>query len=39
VRGITCGVAFDQQIVPEIPVEPHDITVRCILTPSRWIEP
>src|SRR3954466_147562 len=24
VRGITCGVAFDQQIVPEIPVEPHD---------------
>jgi 5-formyltetrahydrofolate cyclo-ligase len=39
VRGITCGVAFDEQIVPEIPVEPHDITVRCILTPSRWIEP
>lgn len=39
VRGITCGVAFDQQIVPEIPVEPHDITVRCILTPSRWTEP
>jgi 5-formyltetrahydrofolate cyclo-ligase len=39
VRGKTCGVAFDEQIVAEIPVEPHDITVHCILTPSRWIEP
>jgi 5-formyltetrahydrofolate cyclo-ligase len=39
VRGKTCGVAFDEQIVAEVPVEPHDITVHCILTPSRWIEP
>jgi 5-formyltetrahydrofolate cyclo-ligase len=38
VRGKICGVAFDEQIVPEIPVEPHDILVNCILTPTRWIE-
>jgi 5-formyltetrahydrofolate cyclo-ligase len=36
--GLTCGVAFDQQIVREIPIEPHDEYVNCILTPSRWIE-
>jgi 5-formyltetrahydrofolate cyclo-ligase len=39
VRGTTCGVAFDEQIVAEIPVEPHDIHLNCILTPTRWIEP
>ena len=38
VRGRTCGVAFDQQIVREVPVEPHDSDVNCILTPTRWIE-
>lgn len=38
VRGRTCGVAFDEQIVDEIPVEPHDIRVDCILTPTRWVE-
>jgi len=38
VRGTICGVAFDEQIVQEIPVRPHDISVNCILTPSRWIE-
>jgi 5-formyltetrahydrofolate cyclo-ligase len=39
VRGTKCGVAFDQQIVSEIPVEPHDIQLDCILTPTRWIVP
>jgi 5-formyltetrahydrofolate cyclo-ligase len=39
VRGTTCGVAFDEQIVESIPVEPHDIHLNCILTPTRWIEP
>jgi len=39
VRGTTCGVAFDEQIVAEIPVEPHDVQLNCILTPTRWIEP
>jgi len=37
-RGTTCGVAFDQQIASEIPVEPHDVRLDCILTPTRWIE-
>jgi 5-formyltetrahydrofolate cyclo-ligase len=39
VRGTTCGVAFDEQIVETIPVEPHDVHLNCILTPTRWIEP
>jgi 5-formyltetrahydrofolate cyclo-ligase len=39
VRGTTCGVAFDEQIVESVPVEPHDIHLNCILTPTRWIEP
>jgi 5-formyltetrahydrofolate cyclo-ligase len=39
VRGVTCGVAFDEQIVTAIPVEPHDVRLHCILTPTRWIEP
>jgi 5-formyltetrahydrofolate cyclo-ligase len=39
VRGTACGVAFDEQIVDEIPVEPHDVHLNCILTPTRWIEP
>lgn len=38
VRGKTCGVAFDEQIVQAVPVEPHDILLNCILTPSRWIQ-
>ena len=37
-HGTTCGVAFDQQIIGEIPVEPHDIRLSCILTPTRWRE-
>jgi 5-formyltetrahydrofolate cyclo-ligase len=38
VRGKTCGVAFDEQMVTDIPVEPHDVLLNCILTPSRWIQ-
>ena len=37
VRGTTCGVAFDEQISGELPVEPHDVHVNCILTPTRWL--
>jgi 5-formyltetrahydrofolate cyclo-ligase len=37
-RGQTCGVAFDEQIVLQVPVEPHDSVVNWILTPTRWIE-
>ena len=35
-EGPACGVAFDQQIVSQIPVEPHDMRLSCILTPTRW---
>jgi 5-formyltetrahydrofolate cyclo-ligase len=35
--GTACGVAFDQQIVTEVPVEPHDVRVNCLLTPTRWV--
>ena len=36
--GIKCGVTFDEQIVDLVPVEPHDVRVNCILTPTRCIE-
>ena len=38
VSGLTCGVAFDEQIVEAVPVEPHDVRLTCILTPTRLIE-
>ncbi len=37
-RGKTCGVAFDEQVVNELPVESHDVLLNCILTPTRWCE-
>ncbi|MBI5386879.1 MAG: 5-formyltetrahydrofolate cyclo-ligase [Verrucomicrobia bacterium] len=37
VCGHTCGVAFDWQVVAIVPVEPHDVHLNSILTPSRWI--
>ena len=36
VRGNKCGAGFDEQIVDDLPVEPHDIRLDCILTPTRW---
>lgn len=36
VRGTTVGVAFDEQIVSEVPAGPNDVRVNCILTPTRW---
>ena len=38
VRAIKCGVGFDSQLHAEIPVEPHDILLDCILTPGRWLD-
>jgi 5-formyltetrahydrofolate cyclo-ligase len=35
-KGLSCGVAFDRQIVSRIPEEPHDVVLNCILTPTRW---
>jgi 5-formyltetrahydrofolate cyclo-ligase len=36
IPGFKCGVAFDCQVVPELPSEPHDVRLDCILTPTRW---
>ena len=38
VRGIKCGVAFDWQIVEAVPVEPHDIALDCLVTPTQWLD-
>jgi 5-formyltetrahydrofolate cyclo-ligase len=38
VAGAKCGVAFDQQIVGQIPAEGHDIRMDFILTSTRWLE-
>jgi 5-formyltetrahydrofolate cyclo-ligase len=34
--GFKCGVAFDCQVIQELPLESHDVRVNCILTPTRW---
>jgi 5-formyltetrahydrofolate cyclo-ligase len=33
--AVSCGVGFDEQVVPEVPVEPHDVKLHYVLTPSR----
>ncbi|HXE42892.1 MAG TPA: 5-formyltetrahydrofolate cyclo-ligase [Candidatus Baltobacteraceae bacterium] len=33
--GVKCGVAYDFQLVENIPVEPHDAKVNFIVTPKR----
>jgi 5-formyltetrahydrofolate cyclo-ligase len=38
VRNIKCGVAFDCQVVVEVPQEAHDIRMDYLLTPTRWVE-
>jgi len=38
IRGVKCGIAFDEQIVEKIPVEPHDVRMDFILTPTRFAE-
>ncbi|MBN2505137.1 MAG: 5-formyltetrahydrofolate cyclo-ligase [Verrucomicrobia bacterium] len=37
VRGMTCGIAFDGQVLAEVPFEPHDVPLNCILTPTRCL--
>lgn len=32
------GVGYDSQLVPELPLEPHDVVLNCIVTPAHWIE-
>jgi 5-formyltetrahydrofolate cyclo-ligase len=36
--GVTCGVAFEEQILNKIPVELHDVHLNFIVTPERWVE-
>lgn len=38
ISGTKCGVGFDEQIIEAIPIEPHDVYLNCILTPTRWQE-
>ncbi len=38
VSGFKCGVAFDWQVADQVPAEPHDVVLNCILTPSQWRE-
>lgn len=37
VPATKCGVAYDVQVRSEIPVEPHDMMLNCLVTPTRWI--
>jgi 5-formyltetrahydrofolate cyclo-ligase len=36
--GVRVGVAHDFQVVEEVPVEPHDMRVHFVLTPTRWLD-
>jgi len=38
IRGVKCGLGFDEQIAVEIPVEPHDVRMDFILTPTRCVK-
>ncbi len=35
--GVKCGVAYDFQLLEEIPIEPHDAMVDFIFTPMRCV--
>jgi 5-formyltetrahydrofolate cyclo-ligase len=37
VSGALCGVGFDWQVLPVVPVELHDQRLDYIVTPTRWI--
>jgi len=38
VRGIKCGMAFDEQMVQKMPAETFDVRMDFILTPTRLIK-
>jgi 5-formyltetrahydrofolate cyclo-ligase len=38
IRGVKCGVAFDEQIVDEVPAGNLDVPVDFILTPTRCLK-
>jgi 5-formyltetrahydrofolate cyclo-ligase len=33
------GLAYDEQLVDELPVEPHDVPMRLVVTPTRVVRP
>lgn len=35
-RARRWGVAFDFQVVAEVPAEPHDVNVQLLVTPGAW---
>jgi len=37
IPGTKCGVAFDEQIVREVPAGARDVRMNYLLTPTRWI--
>lgn len=36
--GVKCGVAYDFQLLEQIPTEPHDAKVNFIFTPNRCVK-
>lgn len=36
-QATKCGIGFDEQVVPELPVEAHDILLDYVVTPTRWV--
>lgn len=34
IRGLTCGVGFDFQVLSGIPVEAHDVKLNMVMTPT-----
>jgi 5-formyltetrahydrofolate cyclo-ligase len=36
--GVKCGICFDEQIVENIPAEPHDVAMDFVATPTRWLD-
>jgi 5-formyltetrahydrofolate cyclo-ligase len=36
--GVKCGICFAEQLLAEIPVEPHDVVLDFIATPTRWLD-
>jgi 5-formyltetrahydrofolate cyclo-ligase len=38
-NGLKCGIAFEEHIASEVPMEAHDLQMNFILTPTRCVEP